>query len=155
MSLKSEADCADCNLNMDALMDQGLNKYNTLITSGDYATSGPKDAQILALQTQIQNLEDTIPNKRPKNDKNCSNGHGRPDKSKKRKKHESWQLLPPKIGEPTSNGVNGHTFHWYRAASHMAMTLCHFGEFMNPPSTKTLSSIKRQAAHPTIAVGWL
>jgi hypothetical protein len=90
-------------------MEQGLNKYDALVTSGEYATSDPKDAQILALQTQVQNLEDTV-TKRPKKDKNP--GPGRSDDSKKRKGRESWQLLAPKSGEPTSKTVNGRTFHW-------------------------------------------
>jgi hypothetical protein len=41
-------------------MDQGLTKYDALVMSSKYATSDPKDVQILALQTQIQNLEDTL-----------------------------------------------------------------------------------------------
>jgi hypothetical protein len=93
----------------DALMEQGLNKYDALLTSGEYATSNPKDAQILALQTQVQNLEDTV-TKRPKCDKNPTAGGG--DNGKKRKGRETWQLIAPKSGEPTSKTVNGRTFHW-------------------------------------------
>ena len=108
-SLENEADCAIRDLDADALMEQGLNKYDALLTSGKYATSDPKDAQILALQTQVQNLEDTI-TRHPKRDKNPANGRG--DEGKKRKGREPWQLLAPKAEGPTSKTVNGRTFHW-------------------------------------------
>jgi hypothetical protein len=52
-SLKNEADRVDFDLNANALMDQGLTKYDALVTPGKYANSDPKDAQILALQTYI------------------------------------------------------------------------------------------------------
>jgi hypothetical protein len=111
-SLENEADRADRDLDADALMDQGLTKYDALVTSGDYANSDPKDAQILALQTQLQNLEDTVTKKRPKNDKTrSSTGKGATDTAK-RKGREAWQLVAPKTGEPTSKTVNGRTFHW-------------------------------------------
>jgi hypothetical protein len=48
-SLENEADRADDDLDADILMEQGLTKYDDLVTAGEYSTSDPKDAQILAL----------------------------------------------------------------------------------------------------------
>ena len=109
-SLENEADRANRDLNADALMDQGLNKYDALLTSGNYATSDPKDAQILALQTQVQNLEDTVTKRPKRGDQSGANGRG--NDSKKRKGREAWQLIAPKTGKPTNKAVNGCTYHW-------------------------------------------
>jgi hypothetical protein len=82
-SLENEADREDRDLDSDTLMDQGLTKYEALVTSGEYSTSDPKDAQILALQTQVQNLADSVTKWRAKTDKRGD--RNRPDDTKKRK----------------------------------------------------------------------
>jgi hypothetical protein len=112
-SLENEADRADRDLDAETLMDQALTKYDSLITSGEYSTSDPKDAQILALQTQVQHLEDTVVKRRPKTDKKVDKPpRGGGDDNKRRKGREPWQLIPPPTGEPTTKTVNGRTFHW-------------------------------------------
>ena len=112
-SLENEADRADDDLDADILMEQGLTKYDALVTAGEYSTSDPKDAQILALQTQVQNLDDAIKKRTKKTPADKRN----PDKKNeggdgKRKGREPWQLVPPKAGDPTTKTVNGRTFHW-------------------------------------------
>jgi hypothetical protein len=112
-SLENEADRADDDLDADVLMEQGLTKYDALVTAGEYSTSDPKDAQILALQTQVQNLDDAIKKRTKKTPADKRN----PDKKNeggdgKRKGREPWQLVPPKAGDPTTKTVNGRTFHW-------------------------------------------
>ena len=127
-------------------MEQGLNKYDALLTSGEYATSDPKDAQILALQTQVHNLEDTVNKKRPNKDKGPN---GRGDDVKKRKGRESWQLVAPKSGDPTSKVVNGRTFHWCsKPHGHDAVPLWGVHE----PS-KHKDTFKRQKTGCTSAAG--
>jgi hypothetical protein len=93
-------------------MEQGLTKYDALVTSGEYSTSDPKDAQILVLQTQVQNLEDTVTKRRQKVEKKVDKPRGGGQDDKKRKGRKSWQLVPPPTGEPTTKTVNGRTFHW-------------------------------------------
>jgi hypothetical protein len=112
-SLENEADRADDDLDADVLMEQGLTKYDALVTAGEYSTSDPKDAQILALQTQVQNLDDAIKKRRPKDlkDKKPSDSK-RNEGDGKRKGREPWQLIPPKTGDPITKTVNGRTFHW-------------------------------------------
>jgi hypothetical protein len=111
-SLENEADRADRDLDADTLMDQGLTKYDALVTSGEYSTSDRKDAQILALQTQVQHLADNVNKRRPKADERNDKTPAQGDDAKRRKGREPWQLIPPASGEPTVKTINGRTFHW-------------------------------------------
>ena len=116
-SLENEADRTDTELNYKILMSQVQSKWASLVTGGKYHVVDPKDAQIVALQSRLETLEQAGSRKRQKTgtgSKTASVKQGNDD-SKEAKKpfvRIPWTTVAPPKGEPMTKVVKGKTFHW-------------------------------------------
>ena len=115
------------------LMQLALNKYETLVTEGNWKARTPEQDQLLALTAQFDKIHDenlrlskalkTDKNPNPKGDNKKKSDKSKPkkkvNKNKKRQQEDmAWKKTPPRDGDPHTKQVNNKTWHW--CPDHMA-----------------------------------
>ena len=121
-------------INPEKLMELALNKYENLVTEGQWRVLSPADEKLEALNATVDKLKDenlrlskSLKTKQSKG-KGEQNSKGRdkqkkkPNKNKKRQNEDmTWKKKPPKDGEPTTKQVQNKT--WYWCLDHLAWVM--------------------------------
>jgi hypothetical protein len=126
-------------IDADRLMELALNKYENLVTEGQWRALTPADEKLEALNATVDKLKDenlrlskSLKTKQQKGkgdqeSKNKNKPKKKPNKNKKRQNEDmSWKKKPPKEGEPTTKQVQNNTWHW--CLDHLAWVLHHPSE---------------------------
>ncbi len=102
----------------ESLMESAKDKFDTLMTKGEWKAQTEEQKKIVALEAKVQTLTRNIgKNKGTKGDSDKDKGKGKgkgKDGEKKKKKQEKpkWMTVPPKDDDSKTKTVDGKSYHW-------------------------------------------